>query len=370
MPQENNFFDINSNEIDNVDSKISLFFRLPAPFQLTYEFCSGVQEDDYLNILVLSEKEITYMQESMKMHNHLFNGRAPHFHDHYEFLLVLEGTMIHQIEGKNYVYPAGSCCLLNRNILHKENFKTASKICFLDFSSQFIEKLLSSTDNAYFTEELSIKNTPLYDFIMEDLKNPGKKVYLDFLPVNTTITNALQKSESIRLLMDSILFPKFGSTYQINGALCEIISFLADKNNFHCTTVAVNNSSDHLLFQRISHLLESENGRLSRQDIGKQLNYSGDYINRIVHKYTSMSLHEYSMDFAIQKAANDLIFTTDSISEICIRLQFTNRTYFYKLFKNKYGITPKEYRNIYTKERSTPITPKDILSFESKKSRS
>ena len=353
MPQENHFYDINSIEIDNVDSKISLFFRLPALFQLTYEFCSGIHDDDYLNILVLSENEITYMQESMKMHNVLFNSRAAHFHDHYEFLLVLEGTLIHQIEGKNHLYPAGSCCLINRNILHKENFKTSSKICFLDFSARFIADLLHSADDAYFTEEQSIKNSALYNFIMEDLKNPGRKVYLDFLPTNDTVKQTLQKSKNIQQLLDSIFFPKFGATHQINGALCDILTFLADENNFLCTTVEISNSSDHLLFQRISHLLENANGRLSRQEISKRLNYSGDYINRIVRKYTGMSLHDYSMDFALQEAANELLLTNDSITEIGARLQFTNRTYFYKIFKNKYGMTPKEYRNLHKNTRES-----------------
>lgn len=352
MSKEKTFYDNNSIDISNVDSKVSLFFRLPTPFQMTYEFCSGIQDDDYLNIVTLSENDPFYLQESMKTHNSFFNGRAAHFHDHYEFLLVLEGMLIHQIEGKNYLYPAGSCCLINRNILHKETFKTTSKICFFGFSARFIAGLLHSADDAYFTQERAIKNSELYQFIMEDLKNPGKKVYLDFLPTGDNVMKTLQKCRNIRLLMDAMMFPKFGATYQINGALCDIISFLADKRNFHCTTVEVSNDSDHLLFQRISHLLEDENGRLSRQDLSKRLNYSGDYINRIVHKYTGMCLHDYSMDFAIRKAASDLLSTDDSIAEIGARLQFSNRTYFYQIFKDKYGMTPKEYRNIHRNEEN------------------
>lgn len=352
MSKDKTFYDNNSIDISNVDSKVSLFFRLPTPFQMTYEFCSGIQDDDYLNIVTLSENDPFYLQESMKTHNSFFNGRAAHFHDHYEFLLVLEGMLIHQIEGKNYLYPAGSCCLINRNILHKETFKTASKICFFGFSARFIAGLLHSADDAYFTQERAIKNSELYKFIIEDLKNPGKKVYLDFLPTGDNVVKTLQNCRNIRLLMDAMLFPKFGATYQINGALCDIISFLADKRNFHCTTVEVSNDSDHLLFQRISHLLEDENGRLSRQELSKRLNYSGDYINRIVHKYTGMCLHDYSMDFAIRKAASDLLSTNESIAEIGARLQFSNRTYFYQVFKDKYGMTPKEYRNIHRNEKT------------------
>lgn len=38
--------------------------------------------------------------------------------------------------------------------------------------------------------------------------------------------------------------------------------------------------------------------------------------------------------------------TTDSISEIAQKLQFSNRTHFYSLFKKRYGLTPKEEKVI------------------------
>lgn len=352
MPKKKKYYENNSIDIYDENSQVSLFFRLPTPFQMTYEVCSGIRDEDYLNVVTLSENEPFYLRESMQEHNAFFNRRAAHFHDYYEFLLVLEGTLIHQIEGKNYLYPAGTCCLINRNILHKETFKSASKICFFGFSARFLAGLLHSADDAYFPQEQAIRASQLYQFIIDDLKDPGKKVYLDFLPTGDSVIKTLQKCENIKLLMNAMLYPKFGATYQINGALCDILSFLADKKNFHCTTVEVSNDSDHLLFQRISHLLEDEHGRLSRQDLSKRLNYSGDYINRIIHKYTGMCLHDYSMDFAVRKAADDLLATDDSIAEIGARLQFSNRTYFYQVFKNKYGMTPKQYRTLHRKEET------------------
>ena len=57
-----------------------------------------------------------------------------------------------------------------------------------------------------------------------------------------------------------------------------------------------------------------------------------------------MSLHEYGMKICMKKAANLLAKTSRSVSEIASDLQFTNRTYFYKLFTTEYGMTPKEYR--------------------------
>ncbi len=53
------------------------------------------------------------------------------------------------------------------------------------------------------------------------------------------------------------------------------------------------------------------------------------------------------MTFCLKKAAQYLTESSESISAIAARLKFTNRTHFYALFKEKYGVTPKDYRNIH-----------------------
>ncbi|MCD8067593.1 MAG: hypothetical protein LUE87_01620, partial [Lachnospiraceae bacterium] len=37
-----------------------------------------------------------------------------HQHNCFEFTYVLQGNVYRIIEGKRYLYPAGSCCLINR----------------------------------------------------------------------------------------------------------------------------------------------------------------------------------------------------------------------------------------------------------------
>jgi AraC-like DNA-binding protein len=86
---------------------------------------------------------------------------------------------------------------------------------------------------------------------------------------------------------------------------------------------------------------------MSRVELEQQLNYSGDYLNRIVNKYSGMCLFDYGMNFCLKKAAQYLIETNESINTIATRLNFSNRTHFYNLFKGKYGVTPKEYRQLH-----------------------
>ena len=179
---------------------------------------------------------------------------------------------------------------------------------------------------------------------MDDLKHPGGKTYLDYIPAikNQTSTNLLHDINS--RLMDVLLHPVFGATHQVKGFFSLLISVLSDSAYFHCTRMNLEQTADALVFARISHFIEEKYGRIGRDELSGLLNYSGDYINRIVHKFTGLCLFDYSMNFCMKKAAEELLYSQKTINEIAEELHFSNKTHFYKLFKEKYGITPKEFR--------------------------
>ena len=344
-------------DILNTSSDINMLYRLKAPFQVTYEFCSGINENDFLNVLSLSPNGPSYTQEPIGLHNYIYHHMAPHFHDYYEFLIVLDGALYQQIEGKEYLYPEGSCCLINRNLRHKEIFDQASKILFLGFSAEYMTELLRSDGAGNGIQEGRITDTALSRFIMEDIQSPGRKAYLDFIPTCQNKRSLRTLHRLSEALIDTMMFPKFGSSHITQGLLCYILQYLSSQEDYHCSLMELSSDRDYLLFARVEHLLEENDGRISREELSKILNYSGDYLNRIVKKYSGMSLHEYGMKICMKKAANLLAKTSRSVSEIASDLQFTNRTYFYKLFTAQYGITPREYRAKKQKAAGTFLLP-------------
>lgn len=315
-----------------------------VPFQLTLECCSGSELEDYINIVTLSSERAILYQESAGLKNNYKQAKdILHFHDFFEFLIVLEGNIIQKIEEREYLYTAGTCCLINRSLCHLEHYHSKSKVLFIGMSPDFISELFLSAQNSSFQDEKNICKSDIYHFIMEDLKNPNrKKAYIDFTPVSHQNIKLLHNFAEA--MIQTLLYPAFGASYQIRGLFCSFISHLSSAQYYHINTVKLNTDSDFLIFSRISHLLEESNGRMSRLELEQLLNYSGDYINRIVNKYAGMCLFDYSMTFCLKKAAWYLTETNDSISAIAANLQFSNRTHFYKLFKQKYGVTPKEYR--------------------------
>lgn len=331
------------------NSSLAFFYQIKAPFQITYEFCSGDGTDDYINVITLSPEKINYGQESANFHSFLFQNGSSHFHDYYEFMLVLDGEIIQKIEGHDYKYSAGSCCLINRSLFHKENFIATGSILFIGLSVEMMSELMQASSSAYFKDEHNIENSKLFQFIHDDLKHPGKKAYLDFMPVSNSSYHASYFHKIAEALLNALLFPRFGSSNIVRGIIGQFFQYISAEDQYHYALVTPYKNSDFLLFTQINNLIEKSHGKISRAELETVLNYSGDYMNRIVKKYTNMNLFHYCVTFRLKEAETLLISTNKPITQIAAELDFTNRTHFYTLFKQQYGATPKEYRDNFHK---------------------
>lgn len=329
-------------EVHNYHSKVNAFYDILAPIQVTLEYCRGVCPDDFYSFLLVSPSGSWFQTASIDTVFDKFNTRSQHQHNFFELLIVLEGKIIQKIEGKDYLYQAGSCCLINRNIVHIEKFIEETKVIFIGLSVEFVQELLNSKQTDAYLNNTSMLENPIFKFMKENLNSETTKSYVDFFPMwnNHSRISVLHKLADS--LLSTLLLPKLGSAYMTKGLICELFHYLS--TDFHITQIKLNASADVLLFSRISHMLEDTDGRMNRTDLEKALNYSGNYLNSIVQKHTGMCLFDYSITFRMKKTELLLRTTKLSVSEIAIRLEFSNRTHFYKLFKSKYGMSPKEYR--------------------------
>lgn len=82
---------------------------------------------------------------------------------------------------------------------------------------------------------------------------------------------------------------------------------------------------------------------LSLTDISSMLKMSSGYVGRIYKESTKMSINEYINEVRLEKAAELLMTSQQNINEMLKKIGIQNETYFYSLFKKKYGLTPKEY---------------------------
>lgn len=77
----------------------------------------------------------------------------------------------------------------------------------------------------------------------------------------------------------------------------------------------------------------------------EQLNLSANYFGDLVKKATGRSAHDYIQAKVIDIAKERIFDTTKSVSEIAYGLGFKYPQHFTRLFKQKVGLTPQEYRS-------------------------
>lgn len=79
---------------------------------------------------------------------------------------------------------------------------------------------------------------------------------------------------------------------------------------------------------------------------GKALNMSPNYLSDLLKKETGESAKTHINNFIINLAKNQLLNSTNSISEIAFTLGFEYPQHFSQLFKKHTSISPTEYRQI------------------------
>ncbi len=89
-----------------------------------------------------------------------------------------------------------------------------------------------------------------------------------------------------------------------------------------------------------------EKGQPTLQYLADHCRLSPGYLSDLLTKETGRSAKDHINDFLIDKAKHLLLGSTDSISGIAYTLGFNYPHYFGRLFKQKTGKTPQEYRRL------------------------
>lgn len=86
-------------------------------------------------------------------------------------------------------------------------------------------------------------------------------------------------------------------------------------------------------------------GMPSVKYLASKVNLSPGYLSDLLKKETGLNAQDHIHYFVIEQAKNILLLTNQSVSEIAYSLGFEYPQYFSRLFKQKTGKTPIEFRN-------------------------
>ncbi len=80
--------------------------------------------------------------------------------------------------------------------------------------------------------------------------------------------------------------------------------------------------------------------------LAEQVHLSAGYLSDLLKKETGKNAQDYIHFHLIEEAKNVLLSTNKSVGEIAYSLGFEYPQYFNKLFKQKTGKTPVEFRSM------------------------
>ena len=328
------------------DGTFSSLYHLDSPFRLHFLSFHPEKEDDcYGAAIIAPDEAVSYTLSKESVMPTLKN--TMHHHDYYEFLFVLEGEVYQIIENRRHLYTAGSCCLLNKKVQHTEEYNSDFWVVFLHFSDDFIREVQKVFSLNYFKAERDHTVTDFEKFLFQNLYNDGSdtRSYLDFIPAKANPQSSKEVREIIESIATEMLYPKIGSSAVCMGQFCRLFRALNSAADYEITSVQIGTDQENEIFDKISSAMEQSGGRISRNELAASLNYSGVYLNKIVKKYTGLSIYDYGMTFCMKKAAGLLLSSSMSISEIAVLTGFTNKTQFYKVFEKTYHMLPAAYRS-------------------------
>ncbi len=320
-------------------------YNLIEPFRLIFSTQNSEKKTGFFSNCFVSPSDVFYSVLTNEEFTPFYNALKLHRHDFFEFMFVLDGEIFVNVENQRHLYTKGSCCILNRNIMHSEEYNSDYSIVFLQISPKLMKSIYDDMMLNFFDCETSPVVSDLYDFLKSNLSDgKSEKDYVDFIPEN----NVDYLENTVHKYFDEItretISPRFGSSVKIKSILVELFYFLLSSDNFSTTPLQIGTDTESALFNSIFLAMKESDGRITRSQLAFKLNYSGSYLNEICKKQSGLTLFDYGMTFTMKKAAELLKNTTLNIYDIESILGFSNHTHFYKLFKKAYGVTPAQYR--------------------------
>ncbi len=238
---------------------------------------------------------------------------------------VDQGEGVLTVEGENYTLSGNEAIFLpalcHYRFSFKENVPVKIFILNLDLTDQFSDKKRS------------------LGTATEDTFNPAKTLSYE-LPVEFAqpifLKNGFAVHRHVSKCVDLFLQRP---TYYVQEASARakiaLLEMLREQIN-----------GEYPLVQSIIEYIHENYAtpELSNQTIAEYFHYHPYHLNRIMKVATQKTLHGYLLDYRIQMAKNLLVSTAISVTLIAEKTGFSSYTYFIRLFRERTGQSPLQYR--------------------------
>ena len=98
----------------------------------------------------------------------------------------------------------------------------------------------------------------------------------------------------------------------------------------------------------IAYIEDHLNENISRADLAEVVFLNEDYLARVFKQEVGIPVGTYILNRKMERARHMITSTDKPIHQIAIELGYDGTSYFSKLFRRAYQMTPHEYRSMYS----------------------
>lgn len=283
---------------------------------------------------VLSGESILPSDENISISkHHRFIPIPAHQHDFIELFYVYSGSCIQTINGKNVVLKKGDMCILDTNVIH--SIEATSKddiiINFLMrknyFDTSFLSRLSSNDLFSTFLVHAIYQSKDYNNFIIFRNNSEQKLHQL----VSSLLCEYFHPSICSKEIIDCYIILIFSELLQIYHHQTPELQILDH-------TINTKNIS------KILEYIEKNYTTATLTKTAKNFNYHPNYLSTLLKKVTGKSFKEIIHEQKLKKACTLLKNTDMTVEDISFEVGYNNFSFFYKKFKNAFGLTPLKFR--------------------------
>ncbi|MAN28379.1 MULTISPECIES: AraC family transcriptional regulator [Mesonia] len=251
----------------------------------------------------------------------------PHKHNFYLCVMFIKGTGVHEIDFNSYSITPGSVFFLRPGQTHFWKFDSPPEGFIFFHSQEFYELKFLKHKLHEFPFYYSFQNPPL-------LQLPDKKISSLYKKLEETYTEFTKNKPFKELKIVSL----------INTVYIDLLRAYTD-------TISNEESYSPNYLKTLERLeiLIDENFQTEKlpKFYAQQLNISTKHLNRVVKETISKTTSELIYERVILEAKRLIVHADENLTAISHSLEFSDYSYFSKIFKLKTGFTPMGFRKKY-----------------------
>ena len=256
-----------------------------------------------------------------------FNFVPVHWHDEAEIIVIKKGMGIIRVDLVPFEASAGDIVFVLPGQLHSIEQKE-------DFVMEY-ENILFKPDM------LTSKGQ---DFCNDNFIRPLFDGMVNFPSYIDKSKDCHAEVSSCIADIDNISSDRpFGYQLLIKSYLLRIAFLLLANHSVNTHSIKRKKTLDKIKMV-LSYIREHYSDIISVQDMAELCHYSQSHFMKFFKNAMGMGFTQYLNDYRLESAGKMLLATSNSILDIAMETGFDNLSYFNRMFKRKYGVTPGRYR--------------------------